>query len=221
MANNRQKLKTLFLFNGLLFLVALILIQYSVVSNPEAAEIEDITKAEFNNNLDRLSHLYADALDDPFETRLEIFDSPITIENATFKNVLDADMSLDDLKGQWVVLNFWASWCPPCIVEMPSFQELQDIYGGKGVKVVAIGLDRGMDGQMLRDIMRRFNFGPVAAYYGEWDVMKQKFDITTLPTTYILSPNGRAVAKLKGKADWANESAKGYIEILINQVTIN
>lgn len=213
MAKKYAKLKQLFLFNGLIFIIALFLIQYSVVQSEQEGEgqathvqVEQTYKSRLNQEAEST-----------FQERLTKFDPPFMPHNIRFKNVLGRTMTLDDLKGQWIVLNFWASWCPPCIVEMPSLQALQDTYGGQGVRVVGIGLDRDMNPAKLGQIMQRFNFGPVAAYYGEWPEISAHFDIPTMPSTFILSPSGHVVAKLEGHADWMGDNATSLMEGLIKR----
>lgn len=126
-------------------------------------------------------------------------------------------MTFDDLKGQWMILNLWATWCPPCLVEMPSLQNLQNKYGGQGVKVVAISLDRKMDGKKLRTFLSRKNFGPIAAYYGDGKRAMDLFAMRGLPTTYILEPGGRAIGSIAGDIDWTGEEATAFIESLIQR----
>lgn len=197
----KQNLKRLFIFNGLLLVVAFALIQYSVVNNTQMA-----ISSELGVN---------PVVQGMFIERLTLFDNPKKIDDIEFKTAFDKDMSLDDLKGQWVVLNFWATWCPPCIVEMPSLQLLQDQYGGQGVKVVGISLDRNMNGKKLREFMKKYQFGPIAAYYGDWPIIRNQVEVKALPTTYILSPNGQAIGIYNGEADWVGEDANAFIESLI------
>ena len=213
MAKNRQNLKQLFLFNGLLLVVAFILIQYSVITHEKpVTKTEDVNNVEQDNAFQSTS--FNPVLKGEFE-KVEMFNMVQEPFNIPFKNILEKDKTLDDLKGQWVVLNFWATWCPPCIVEMPHLQELQDNYGGRNVKVVAISLDRQMTPEKLRDFMAEYHFGPIAAYYGDWPTIKPHFQIDALPSTYILSPNGQAVARVGGALDWSSDDANTFIESLI------
>ena len=195
----KGNLKRLFLFNGLLFVVALCLIQYSVVIN-------DVPSKE--------SPVIPDGL---FSQKLNVFDEPRPFPDLAFKTAFDKDIMLDDVKGEWIVLNFWATWCPPCLVEMPSLQKLQDSMGNLGIKVVAVSLDRNMDGKRLRDFMAKHQFGPIAAYYGDYPSISRQVQIRGLPTTYILAPNGQAVASYEGDADWSGEEAKAFIASLLSR----
>ena len=214
MTKKRSNLKQLFLFNGLLFVVAIIIIQFSVKKNEVTQDNPVLTSDELSQAL--MINPYTPKLEGEFSKNVEVFKDSIAPNNINFKNILGKEMSLDDLKGQWVILNFWASWCPPCIVEMPSLQALHDNYSGKNLQVVAISLDRDIDEVRLRSIMQKYSFGPVAAYYGDWPAIKAHFKIDALPSTYILSPNGQAVMRISGAVDWASLDANTLIDSLLN-----
>jgi thiol-disulfide isomerase/thioredoxin len=210
------KLKSLFLFNGLLLLIAFMLIQYSVVSHEEDTDetVNADLIASYESVLaDQPSH--NPILNGEVAQRTIIFDQPLTIPNLEFKTAFDKAMSLDDVKGQWIILNLWATWCPPCIREMPSLQALQDEYGNQGLRVIAVSLDRNMDGKTLRWFMGEKGFGPVAAYYGDYPTYKEQIEFRGLPYSYIVSPNGQAIGVVQGELDWISADAKAFIESLL------
>jgi len=219
----KQNLKRLFIPVIILLLITCGMIQYAVVyneqevagvSNPSEVML-DITR-DYEDILSEDNDIIEEKPDNLFLQRLTRYDDPVKAPYIEFKNILDKNMSLNDFKGQWIVLNFWASWCPPCIVEMPSLQKLQDMYTETNdLKVVAIALDRNYTAQKLRDFMGKSGFGPVAAYYGHWPDVKQKFDIPGLPTTYILNPEGYVVAQFRGDTNWTGADARILIEGLM------
>ena len=194
----KGNLKRLFIFNGLLFIVVIGIWQYSLMT--------DASKQMSNP---------PPVATGEFAKRLTVFDTPQAFPNLEFKTAFDKEMSLDDLKGQWIVLNFWATWCPPCLTEMPTLQNLHNIIERQGGKVVAMSLDRNMTGQRLREFMNKNDFAPMAAYYSDWQTVKQQVEIKGLPTTYILSPNGQAVAVYEGDAYWDGEEAVTFITSLL------
>jgi len=110
-----------------------------------------------------------------------------------------ATVSLSQYRGQIVVLNFWATWCPPCVEEMPSLVEMQRRMQGKGIKVVAISVDvdenayhqfikdHGVNLLTVRDPGQKSN-----GLYGTF-----KF-----PETYIIDRNGVMRRKFLGAVDW-------------------
>ncbi len=202
----KKNLKRLFLFNGLLFVIALGLIQYSVVTHGDESE---------NLSSPNLSSVIIP--EGEFARKLTLYDAPQSFPNIMFQTAFDKQTSLEDFKGKWVILNFWATWCPPCIVEMPYLQKLQDDMGDKGIQVIGVSLDRNMDGKRLRDFMKRHQFGPIAAYYGDYLTIKDQVELSALPTTYIIAPNGESIGVYLGDADWSGEEARAFITSLLTQ----
>ena len=122
---------------------------------------------------------------------------------------------LADLKGQVVVVNLWASWCAPCIKEMPSLAKLQNAYAGKSVKVLAISLDKGQP-----DIDKAKAFiadkQPLLFYHGEYSLAFAVDPPTEgLPTTILYDRTGRERARLSGGADWSTPEAHAVLDRLL------
>jgi cytochrome c biogenesis protein CcmG/thiol:disulfide interchange protein DsbE len=120
-------------------------------------------------------------------------------------------VSLRDFQGQIVVLNFWATWCPPCVEEMPSLVAMQSRMKNRGVKVVAVSMDadkgayekfirdHGADLLTVRDPDQKSN-----VLYGTY-----KF-----PETYIIDRNGVIRRKFIGAVDWTQPEIEQYLTSL-------
>ena len=124
-------------------------------------------------------------------------------------------MKLSDLKGQVVVVNFWATWCGPCKEEMPSLAKLSKDYADRGVKVVAISVDRLQDSQAAKDFLR--SHGGLQFYNDpEYRVV---FGLNPrpdgIPTTVIYDKSGKEQARVSGGADWSTEQAKKVMDAVI------
>lgn len=124
-------------------------------------------------------------------------------------------MKLADLKGQVVVVNFWATWCGPCKEEMPSLAKLAKDYADKGVKVVPISVDRLEDGAAAKEFLR--THGGLQFYNDpEYHVV---FGLTPrpdgIPTTVIYDKSGHEQARLSGGADWSTDQAKKVMDAVI------
>jgi len=103
-------------------------------------------------------------------------------------------VSLADFKGKVAILDFWATWCPPCRREIPDFIKLQSEYGSKGAQIVGIALDQPnkiktfvKDNGMNYPVLLGTN--EVAANYG---------GVEAIPTTFIIDKSGNIVAKYEG-----------------------
>ena len=120
-----------------------------------------------------------------------------------------------DLKGQVAVVNLWASWCAPCVKEMPTLAQLQARYAGKPVKVLAISLDKKPE-EVAKARAFLADKRPLQFYHGEYDLL---FAIDPspqgLPTTLIFDRSGRERARLEGGADWSTGQADRIIDNLL------
>jgi len=107
-------------------------------------------------------------------------------------------LSLDDLQGKVVLIDFWATWCTPCRAEIPHFVEMQQKYGPQGFQVVGISMDD--DAKPVKEFYRQFNMNyPVAV--GD-DKLAQSFGgVLGLPVNFIIDREGRIHAKYLGATD--------------------
>jgi len=125
----------------------------------------------------------------------------------------DADgrrTSLSDFKGKTVLLNFWATWCPPCIKEMPALDALQAELGGAAFVVVTVSLDRAGHADVA-PFFTKTGIKNLPAYLDpKWQAMKT-FNLKGLPTTLLIDKEGREIGRLEGEADWSAEGARSLI----------
>ena len=111
----------------------------------------------------------------------------------------------DQPAGEALVVNFWATWCGPCRTEMPALQQLDDHLRGRGIRVVAVSIDR--DRNLAREFIRsariRFPvyFDPNGAY------SNQKLGLRTLPETFLVDAAGIIRARISGSRDWSSPSS--------------
>jgi peroxiredoxin len=112
----------------------------------------------------------------------------------TLTGIDGASHSLADLRGKVVVLDFWATWCPPCKQEIPDFISLQTQYGPRGVQIVGIGLD---EPEKLAAFARQTGMNyPVLL--GTQDVAMRYGGIEGIPTTFVIDKNGKIVNRFEG-----------------------
>ncbi len=121
-------------------------------------------------------------------------------------------VELSDLKGAPIFVNYWATWCPPCIAEMPSIQNLYDNYNGK-VHFLFINNE---DPTVVRSFMDKHGYElPLHNIVGR---IPDLFETSTLPTTIVISPKGRVVLYKTGAARWdSNKMFKMMDEMIENK----
>jgi cytochrome c biogenesis protein CcmG, thiol:disulfide interchange protein DsbE len=120
----------------------------------------------------------------------------------------DRTVTLSQLKGQVVVLNFWATWCPPCIEEMPSLVEMQQRMKSKGVTVLAVSVDAdaGSYHQFLKE------HGVNLLTVRDADMKSNSlYGTAKFPETYIIDRNGVVRRKFIGAVDWMEPEVIEYL----------
>ena len=112
----------------------------------------------------------------------------------TLPEIKGGQVSLADLRGKVVLLNFWATWCPPCRREIPDFISLQTQYGAEGLQIVGIGTDEPMKVRAYAE-ENGMNY-PVL--YGTDDVALAYGGIDAIPTTFLIDRQGRIASRYVG-----------------------
>ncbi|MCB9532179.1 MAG: TlpA family protein disulfide reductase [Myxococcales bacterium] len=122
---------------------------------------------------------------------------------------------LSELRGSVVLLNFWASWCPPCIEELPSMLALSRQMRGRPFVIVAVSADE--DGAALRDALTTAGFGPDDALVlrDPTSETANAYGTRLLPESYVVDRRGVVVARMAGARDWNADAAQRLIERLM------
>ena len=130
----------------------------------------------------------------------------------TFYDAKGQPVRLADFRGKVVVLNLWATWCGPCVVEMPTLAKLQASYAGQPVLVAPVSIDRPEDQAKAREFIAKHAPLP---YYADPNFKLPfafKPPATGMPTTVIFGRDGVERARLSGGADWSGPDAKAVID---------
>ena len=144
--------------------------------------------------------------------------TPYTGDNKTFKlsDIKDREHSLADYRGKVVLVNFWASWCPPCIYEMPELTRLKTQLADQPFEILALNV--GEKKYKVRKFVKLINFTlPVLL-----DTSKDTFDdwdIKTLPTSLLIDADGNIRYRVRGDPGWNEEDSIRIIEQLISEHT--
>lgn len=117
--------------------------------------------------------------------------------------------NLEQLKGEVIFLNFWATWCPPCIAELPSIEKLHEKYGDR-IKIVLISQENP---QTVTSFLKKNGY-TFPTYISDGSV-PGIFKSKSIPTSFLISPDGRIVLKKKGAAKWNSRKVQRMIDKMI------
>ena len=122
--------------------------------------------------------------------------------------------SLDDFRDKLVVLNFWATWCQPCTLEMPTLESLWQDYRERGLVVLGVSVDRGAPCALLAPYIKNHQLtfpillDPEMKTAAAWKV-------TGLPATFLVRPGGAVVGLAVGAREWDSEEMRALVETLL------
>jgi thiol-disulfide isomerase/thioredoxin len=138
------------------------------------------------------------------------------IVDAQFRlaDLTDQEHSLIDYRGKVVVVNFWASWCPPCIYEMPALARLKKQLADQPFEILALNV--GEKKYRVLKFVKLINFDlPVLL-----DTSRETFDqwgVKTLPTSFLIGADGRVRYRVQGDPDWEDENTLATLEKLLSE----
>ena len=119
------------------------------------------------------------------------------------------ELSLENFKGKPLFVNFWATWCPPCVAEMPSIQRLYDEYKDEVAFILISNEDAGV---ISKFIEKNEYTMPV---YSLLSNVPAVFETSTIPSTYLVAPSGRLLISKTGAAKWDSPKIKKMLDQLL------
>ena len=140
--------------------------------------------------------------------------TPATVShtiNLSFRDNKGHDVTMMDFRGHYVLLNLWATWCHPCVQEMPSLDALAGQFTGNSLKIIALNEDH--DGITAAEAFyKRHSLTHLLPYADT--AGRAPFEITArgLPTTLLIDPRGNEIARIEGDADWQSPAIIAYIK---------
>lgn len=133
----------------------------------------------------------------------------------TFSGVNGKMVSLSDNRGKIVLINIWATWCPPCVDEMPSMEALYQKLKGENFEIIAVSID-SLGLEAVAPFMKKYNL-TFPALIDSAGTIGKTYGITGVPESFVVDKDGILVKKIIGPLDWATPEVLRFFHALIEK----
>jgi thiol-disulfide isomerase/thioredoxin len=123
-------------------------------------------------------------------------------------------VELSNLRGKLVLVNLWATWCEPCLREMPSLERLQSRLGER-IAVLAVSEDRGGN-KAVEPFITKLGLKSVKIYIDPKSEVGHALGVRGLPTSFVIDRDGKVIGRVKGAAEWDSSKILGVLEPLLS-----
>jgi thiol-disulfide isomerase/thioredoxin len=137
-------------------------------------------------------------------------DPPRPAPPASFADAAGTPVSLADFRGRPIIVNLWATWCEPCLKEMPSLDRLAGRLAGKDPAILLISEDRGGD-HVVGPFFAKLGLAHLKTFLDPKSAVGQGFAVRGLPTTILIDKDGRELGRVEGAADWDGAKARAML----------
>ena len=124
---------------------------------------------------------------------------------------------LSEYQGKVLILSFWASWCSPCLVEFPTFSQMQKKLSNGGLTVLAVNVEDGDDGKKFADDYWKKNKFDFMSFFDTSKELAQNFEVELLPSNFVIDKSGRLAFSGFGSTDWSSPQVLDLIEGLLQE----
>ena len=142
-------------------------------------------------------------------------DPPSNAPHFSLASLDGRELALNDYQGKYLLVNFWATWCAPCKVEMPSLEFLYQKFKQRNFAMIAVSNDI-FGAQVVKPYIQSQNFTFPVGLDPKLEVSNQ-FGVISLPTTFLIDPQGKIIGVLNGAENWAEPKTLLYFDQILKK----
>lgn len=165
-----------------------------------------------------LKNSSAESRNDTLSLGVQEYATPIEAIDFTLKDLDNKRVSLRNYRGKIVMLNFWATWCTPCRLEMPSMEKLSRQFKDKGFVVLAVAAGEKAEG--VTAFVKEYHITFPALLDTDQEVTEE-YKVWALPTTYFINAEGKIIGRVNGSRDWSAKEATQYISSILQKASLS
>jgi len=146
------------------------------------------------------------------DANIQVLGQRIDPRDFTLPLLTGGNATLSSYRGKVVILNFWATWCPPCRVEMPSMETLYQRFNAQGLEILAV--DIGENASTVQQFIRSAGY-TFPVLLDSANRVSSVYGIEAIPTTYIIDREGKIIGRVVGSIMWDNQRVIAAIDALL------
>ncbi|MBL7557201.1 MAG: TlpA family protein disulfide reductase [Bdellovibrionaceae bacterium] len=147
---------------------------------------------------------------------VKVSESKVDLPQGSFKTLDGKKLNLQQFAGKIIIFNFWASWCAPCIEEVPSLVSL--VKADPNIVIIAVSGDQNKDDiHAFLKSFPGFNKPPIYVVQENMKALMDHFKVDKLPESFIFSPKGEMVKKISGTINWHTPESIEYFKVIRSQ----
>jgi thiol-disulfide isomerase/thioredoxin len=143
-------------------------------------------------------------------------ETPLPVPETAMQNGAGETITLNSFRGKVLLINFWATWCAPCIREMPSLDRLQAATNGQNFQVIAINSDR-QGSKVARPFLKKLGIQHLEIFIDEKMEIGRGLGVKGLPASFLISADGLVLGRLDGLAKWDSREALALVQYYLKQ----
>ncbi|WOT05112.1 TlpA disulfide reductase family protein [Shewanella youngdeokensis] len=147
--------------------------------------------------------------------QINVLPKPFPIEAVPFKDNKGNTIDFSQYKGKIIMVNMWATWCPPCVRELPALSRISAKVGSDDFEVIPVSIDEAGNSK-VEPFLKRLRMEGFTTYYDQEQALGTVFPLGTIPATFILNREGELIAFVRTFVDWDDDKAvkliQGFLE---------
>jgi thiol-disulfide isomerase/thioredoxin len=142
--------------------------------------------------------------------RINILPQPFPIALVDFTNPVGQPINFEHYKGKVVVVNVWATWCPPCVRELPALNRLDKSLDAEHFALIPISIDAEAV-NVVQPFLESLELSTFNSYFDPQQQLRDVFPLDTIPATFILNEQGELVAYVRSFVDWDDKNVISFL----------
>ena len=143
--------------------------------------------------------------------QFNLLSAPRPAPEVAFTDVAGREISLADFHGKLILLNLWATWCGPCVEEMPSLDRLQAKLGGRDFEILAVSSDRA-GAKVVEPFVAKLGLADLKVFLDPKSKTNHAFGVRGLPTSILIDAEGRELGRFEGSAKWDSPETVAFLK---------